>query len=131
MILSIVVGVIIWKNVQDLRVHINQRLLQRIKTRRNASVKPSDLFCTAMKTQPHTPLSPQKKVLLHVPVLCIIEESSNLTLTFLWWIPFSSFCNTTFLSSLFSFSRRSSIRWYFDYISMREMEYKTCINWLW
>ena len=37
------------------------------------------------------------------------------TFTFLWWIPLSSFCSTTFLNSLFSFSSLSSMRWYFSY----------------
>lgn len=75
----------------------------------------------------------QDKCINKNPAICslcspIKKDCWNLTLTFLWWIPLSSFCKTTFLSSLFSFSRRSSIRWYFIYKSIREMEYKMIMN---
>lgn len=46
-----------------------------------------------------------------ISVVFLVE----LTFTFLWWIPLSSFCRTTFLNSLFSFSSLSSMRWYFNY----------------
>lgn len=82
MILSIVVGVIIWENVQDLRVHINQRLLHMNKNRTNALTKPSDLFFVC---------SPIKKTVEIWPWLFFGEFPCHLSAIRLSSVPYSPF----------------------------------------